>query len=189
MWAVAMKRSKPRHSSLLGAHGFQGHRKRKAFHIINRLKPWAVNWMAFTDKEKICLCFFARWVLRAGVRVADRYNIQCRFPQESTERERKVILERWACALMILMEPCKTSSMPCYPRHSMGMNILGREETVNNFSRRHFQEFIARHMDTNRVIFSVVGNLPGRKWLNWPINIWAKCARDVRASSANRSNF
>lgn len=144
---------------------FKGTRKRKAFHIINRLETVGGELNAFTDKEKIC--FFAslrdEYFERALELLTD-ITFNAVFPKNQLERERKVILEEMS---MFYDDPDGALQDEfdalLYPRHSMGMNILGTEETVNKFSRRHFQEFIARHMDTSRVIVSVVGNLPWAK--------------------------
>jgi predicted Zn-dependent peptidase len=144
---------------------FKGTRKRKAFHIINRLETVGGELNAFTDKEKIC--FFAslrdEYFERALELLTD-ITFNAVFPKNQLERERKVILEEMS---MYFDDPDGALQDEfdalLFPRHSMGMNILGREETVNKFSRKHFQEFINRHMDTNRVIVSVVGNLPWRK--------------------------
>jgi predicted Zn-dependent peptidase len=42
----------------------------------------------------------------------------------------------------------------------MGMNILGKPETVKSFKRKDFLSFFKDHMDTRRIVFSCVGNLP-----------------------------
>jgi predicted Zn-dependent peptidase len=41
----------------------------------------------------------------------------------------------------------------------MGMNILGRPETVKSFKRSDFIKFCRRHIDTTRVVFSCVGDI------------------------------
>jgi predicted Zn-dependent peptidase len=140
---------------------FKGTHKRKAFHIINRLETVGGELNAFTDKEKIC--FFAalrdEYFERALELLAD-ITFNPVFPKNQLERERKVILEEMS---MYFDDPDGALQDEfdalLFPRHSMGMNILGREDTVNNFSRRHFQEFIAKNMDTSRIIFSCVGNV------------------------------
>jgi len=41
----------------------------------------------------------------------------------------------------------------------MGMNILGKEETVKSFRKKDFKTFIKDHLNTNRIVFSCVGNI------------------------------
>jgi predicted Zn-dependent peptidase len=47
-----------------------------------------------------------------------------------------------------------------YKNHPMGMNILGRRETVSSFMRKDFLSFFKDHVDTGRIVFSCVGNIP-----------------------------
>jgi predicted Zn-dependent peptidase len=47
--------------------------------------------------------------------------------------------------------------------HSLGMNTLGRKETVSSFGQQDFKKFIAENLDTNRIVFSVVGNVSFEK--------------------------
>jgi predicted Zn-dependent peptidase len=50
-----------------------------------------------------------------------------------------------------------------FQKHSMRMNILGTQETIRSFSRRHFTEFIDSNLDTTRAVLSVVGNMDSEK--------------------------
>ena len=52
-----------------------------------------------------------------------------------------------------------------FPDHSLGYNILGTEETVSSFSQVDFIQFIQKHMDTSRIVCSVVGNISFKKAL------------------------
>jgi predicted Zn-dependent peptidase len=46
-----------------------------------------------------------------------------------------------------------------YGQHPMGMNILGRPETVKSFRKKDFVTFIKNHMNTEKIVFSIVGNI------------------------------
>jgi predicted Zn-dependent peptidase len=41
----------------------------------------------------------------------------------------------------------------------MGMNILGKPETVNSFTKRDFLSFFKEHLGTDKIAFSCVGNI------------------------------
>src|SRR5690606_19112175 len=43
--------------------------------------------------------------------------------------------------------------------HPMGMNILGKPETVNSFTQRDFLNFFREHLGTDKIVFSCVGNI------------------------------
>jgi len=47
--------------------------------------------------------------------------------------------------------------------HPLGNNILGTSESVESFHRQDFQNFLREHIDTSRIIFSTVGNIPFSK--------------------------
>jgi predicted Zn-dependent peptidase len=144
---------------------FKGTRKRKSFHILNRLESVGGELNAFTDKEKIC--FFAslrdEYFERAVDLLAD-ITFESEFPKNQLEKERGVILEEMS---MYFDDPDGALQDEfdalIYDRHSMGMNILGRTDTIKSFSKKHFQEFIANHLDTRKIVFSVVGNIEWEK--------------------------
>jgi len=140
---------------------FKGTRKRKAFHILNRLESLGGELNAFTDKEKIL--FFAS--LRASyferaVELLTDITFDSIFPERQIERERNVIMEEMA---MYYDDP-EDSLQDEFDRvvfagHPLGMNILGREKTIKSFRRADFQRFVRSHLDTRKIIFSSVGNV------------------------------
>src|SRR5690606_34855052 len=73
---------------------FKGTRKRKAFHIINRLESVGGELNAYTTKEKIC--FYASALSKhfeMAVELLADITFDSVFPEKQIERERKVILE------------------------------------------------------------------------------------------------
>lgn len=144
---------------------FKGTRKRKSFHILNRLESVGGELNAFTDKEKIC--FFAslrdEYFERAVDLLAD-ITFESEFPKNQLEKERGVILEEMS---MYFDDPDGALQDEfdalLFDRHSMGMNILGRADTIKSFDKKHFQEFITNHLDTRKIVFSVVGNIEWEK--------------------------
>lgn len=140
---------------------FKGTRKRKAFHILNRLESLGGELNAYTDKEKIL--FYAS--LRAeyferAVDLLTDITFDSVFPASQIERERNVILEEMS---MYFDDPEDSLQDEfdgvVFAGHSLGMNILGREKTIKSFRRKDFQQFIKEHMDTRKIIFSSVGNV------------------------------
>ena len=140
---------------------FKGTRKRKAFHILNRLESLGGELNAFTDKEKIL--FFASirddYFERAVDLLAD-ITFESVFPSDQIDRERHVILEEMS---MYLDDPegslqDEFDSL-IFKGHPLGMNILGTEKTVQSFRRSDFRSFVKQHIDTRRVVFSVTGNV------------------------------
>lgn len=140
---------------------FKGTRKRKAFHIINRLESLGGELNAFTDKEKILFYSSLRDIYfeRAVELLAD-ITFHSVFPAEQINRERNVILEE-----MAMYHDDPEGSLQdefdklIFGRHPLGMNILGTEKTVRTFRRADFLSFVREHLDTRRMVFSVVGNV------------------------------
>lgn len=144
---------------------FKGTRKRKAFHILNRLESLGGELNAFTDKEKILFYASLRdeYFERAMELLAD-ITFDSIFPEPQIEKERNVILEEMS---MYYDDPEASLQDEfdnvIFAGHPLGMNILGTEKTVKSFKRKDFRHFINEHLDTTRVVFSCVGNVPMEK--------------------------
>jgi predicted Zn-dependent peptidase len=140
---------------------FKGTKKRSALDIIESLDSVGGELNAYTDKEKIV--FYAS-VLNAyferSVDVLSDITFHSVFPEDQIERERGVILEEMA---MYNDDPDDSLQDEfeaiVFKKHSMGMNILGREETVGAFKKKDFKSFYNEHLDTGKIVFSCVGNI------------------------------
>ncbi len=140
---------------------FKGTRKRKAFHILNRLESLGGELNAYTDKEKIL--FYASLrneYFERAVDLLTDITFDSVFPVSQIERERHVILEEMS---MYFDDPEDSLQDEfdgvVFAGHSLGMNILGREKTIKSFKRKDFRQFVKEHMDTRKIIFSSVGNV------------------------------
>ncbi|MDH5608015.1 MAG: insulinase family protein [Cyclobacteriaceae bacterium] len=144
---------------------FKGTKKRKSFHIINRLETLGGELNAYTTKEKIC--FYASVLdnhLDKAVELLADITFHSTFPEKQIEKERMVILEEMAMyrdtpedAIMDEFDELVFSG------HALGTNILGTEETVQTFGQDHFLNFIGRNLNTTKIIFTSVGNYPVKK--------------------------
>jgi len=144
---------------------FKGTRKRKAFHILNRLEALGGELNAFTDKEKILFYASLRdeYVERAVELLTD-ITFDSIFPKNQIEKERNVILEEMS---MYSDDPDDSLQDEfdnvIFGGHALGMNILGTEKTVKSFRRKDFRDFINSNLDTSRIVFSCVGNVTKEK--------------------------
>ncbi len=151
---------------------FKGTRKRKSFQIINSIDSVGGELNAYTDKEKVV--YFASARDQHAERVIDvlaDIAFNSVFPENEIEKERGVILQEMA---MYQDNPDDTLQDEfealLFKGHPMGMNILGRTETVRAFRRKDFIQFFKNHVDTGRVVFSCVGNLPEDTIEKWTRN-------------------
>ena len=140
---------------------FKGTRKRKTLDIISSLDSIGGELNAFTDKEKIAFYASVRTeYFERAVDVLSDITFNSTFPEKELEKERGVILEE-----MSMYKDSPDDSLQdefeavVYRKHPMGMNILGREETIRSFRRKDFVTFFKNHMNTSRIVFSCVGNV------------------------------
>ncbi len=140
---------------------FKGTKKRKAFHILNRLDSVGGELNAYTTKEKVC--FYASVLdkhLENSLELLTDITFHSVFPEKQIEKERGVILEE-----MAMYQDSPEDALQddfdgqVFKNHPLGYNILGTAESVRSFSREDFIRFVRENMDSNRLIFSCVGNI------------------------------
>lgn len=140
---------------------FKGTKRRKALQIINSLDAVGGELNAYTDKEKVVFYASVRdQYFERAVDVLTDITFNSIFPDKQVEKERGVILEEMA---MYLDSPDDSLQdefeSVVYGKHPMGMNILGRPETVKKFKKRDFVNFVKNHLGTDKIVFSCVGNI------------------------------
>lgn len=140
---------------------FKGTKKRTTLDVISSLDSIGGELNAYTDKERIVFYASVRnEYFERAVDVLSDITFSSTFPEKELEKERNVILEE-----MAMYQDSPDDSLQddfeniIYGKHSMGMNILGRPETVKGFRKKDFLEFFKEHLDTSKVIFSCVGNI------------------------------
>lgn len=140
---------------------FKGTKKRKTIDIISSLDSVGGELNAYTDKEKIA--FYAsvrKEYFELAFDVLSDITFHSVFPEKELEKERGVILEE-----MAMYKDSPDDSLQdefeavLYGQHPMGMNILGREETIRSFKKKDFVSFFKNHINTSRIVFSCVGNI------------------------------
>jgi len=144
---------------------FKGTKKRKAFHILNKLDSVGGELNAYTTKEKIC--FYASALDRhveSAFDLLKDITFDSIFPEKQIENERGVILEE-----MSLYSDSPEDAIQdefdriVFGNHPLGKNILGTSESVKSLRRDDFKKFLRENLNTERVVFSVVGNIPEKK--------------------------
>lgn len=144
---------------------FKGTKKRKAFHILNRLDSVGGELNAYTTKEKIC--FYASTLekhMESAFELLQDITFDSVFPEKQIENERGVILEE-----MSLYHDSPEDAIQdefdnvVFKDHPLGKNILGTTSSVKSFHRNDFKEFLKENLNTEGVVFSCVGNVPLKK--------------------------
>lgn len=144
---------------------FKGTRKRKAFHIINRLEAVGGELNAYTTKEKIC--FYASVLdnyFENALELLTDITFDSVFPEKQIEKERGVILEEMAMYHDAPEDAIQDEfDNLVFRGHPLGNNILGTAESVTSFQKQDFQKFISDNINTEQLILSVVGNISLKK--------------------------
>lgn len=144
---------------------FKGTRKRKAYHILNRVDSVGGELNAYTTKEKIC--FYASVLDRHFENALDLLTditFDSIFPEKQIERERNVILEEMSMYYDSPEDAIQDDfDAVVFGEHPLGKNILGTNESIRRFHRADFKHFLQANMNTGKLVFSCVGNLPAKK--------------------------
>ena len=163
---------------------FKGTSKRKAFHIINSLESVGGELNAYTTKEKIC--FHASLLVNffdKAVDILTDITFNSIFPEKEIEKERGVILEEMSMYLDTPEDAINDEfDEVVFKNHALGYNILGTEESVKSFQKSDFEIFIKENLDTSRIIFSSVSNLPFDK----VVKTVERFVKDIPAISCTR---
>lgn len=138
---------------------FKGTKKRKAYHIINRLESLGGELNAYTTKEKIC--FYSSLLsthLDKAVELLTDITFNSIFPEKQIEREKQVILEEMSMYFDSPEDAIQDDfDEIVFTNHALGKNILGTQHTVSNFSQSDFLSFLDRNLNTNRIVLASVG--------------------------------
>lgn len=144
---------------------FKGTKKRKSFHIINRLDSLGGELNAYTTREKIC--FYASVLdnhLDKAVELLADITFNSTFPEREIEKERMVILEEMAMYRDTPEDAIQDDfDEMVFHNHPLGSNILGTIDTVSSFKQNDFKEFLNKNLNTERIILSSVGNYSAKK--------------------------
>jgi predicted Zn-dependent peptidase len=144
---------------------FKGTKKRRSFHILNRLESLGGELNAYTTKEKIC--FHASVLDRhfeKAIELLTDITFDSVFPERQIEKERSVILEEMAMYYDSPEDAIQDEfDNVLFGDHALGNNILGTTESVRSFHKDDFKQFILENLNTERIIFSSVSNLPFSK--------------------------
>lgn len=139
---------------------FKGTRRRRAWHILNRMEAVGGDLNAYTNKEETVVhaAFMREHLARAVELIAD-IVFNSTFPQTEMEREREVIVEeidsyRDNPAELIYDDFENT----LYDGHALGHDILGRERDIRTYTPEDLRAFTRRHYRPERMTFFVMGD-------------------------------
>jgi predicted Zn-dependent peptidase len=147
---------------------FKGTRKRKAFHVLNRLEAVGTELNAYTTKEETCI--YASGLKQDFARSLELIcdiTFNSVFPEKELKKEKDVINEEIQSYLDNPIEMIFDDfESNLFSGHSLGGNILGTSKTVNNFNRDDIFKFQDKFYLTSQMVISVVGGISPRRIQN-----------------------
>ncbi len=144
---------------------FKGSRKRRSYHILNRLEAVGGDINAYTSKEETCLysVFLHQYYERSIELLADMF-FHSTFPANEIEKEKTVIIDEINSykdnpTEMIYEE----FEGLVFKNNPLGRNILGTSDTVQSFSQNDLISFHSRKYTTDNTVIFSVGNIDFKK--------------------------
>ena len=144
---------------------FKGTRKRKAWHILNRMENVGGDLNAYTNKEETVIysAFLTEHFGRALELLAD-IVFHSTFPQNEIEKETEVIIDEIQSyedtPSELIFDDFEDM---IFRNHPLGRNILGRPELLKQFRSGDAVAFTSRFYQPSNMVFFVLGNFNFQK--------------------------
>ena len=160
---------------------FKGTRKRKAWHILNRMENVGGDLNAYTNKEETVIysAFLTEHFGRAFELLTD-IVFHSTFPQREIEKETEVIIDEIQSyednPSELIFDDFEDL---IFRGHPLGRNILGNPVQLKTFGSAAAAAFTARYYRPGNMVFFVQGNLPFSQVVRWAEKLLA----DIPAST------
>ncbi len=144
---------------------FKGTKRRRAWHILNRMETVGGELNAYTTKESTVLyCVFPEQHLARAVELLADLVENSIFPKAELEREMEVVLEEVASYRDSPMDAIFDDFEDMiFPDRAMGHNILGVEDDICDMAGFDCQHYLkTQYVPGNMVFFSVGPGKPQR---------------------------
>ena len=155
---------------LVGEHGlahflehllFKGTKKRKAYHINNRLESVGGELNAYTTKEETVVhaATLSGDFSKAVELIAD-VAFSSVFPEVELQKEKEVIIDEIDSYLDSPAEAIFDDFEEfIFADSPLGRNILGDKNNIRKLTAQHLQDFVSRHYSPDKMVFSSVGRM------------------------------
>ena len=144
---------------------FKGTRKRKAWHILNRMENVGGDLNAYTNKEETVIysAFLTEHFGRALELLAD-IVFHSTFPQNEIEKETEVIIDEIQSyedtPSELIFDDFEDM---IFRNHQLGRNILGRPDLLKKFRSEDAMAFTSRFYQPSNMVFFVLGDFNFQK--------------------------
>ena len=146
---------------------FKGTKKRKAYHIINRLEVVGGEINAYTGKEETCIySSFMKEDFERSLELISDMAFNSVFPEKEVSREKDIIIDEIKSYRDNPSEQIFDDFEELvFKGDPIGRNILGTPPKIKRFTRENIIEFMSRNYCTDQMVFTSVGDLDFQKVL------------------------
>ncbi len=140
---------------------FKGTKRRKGFHILNRIESVGGELNAFTTKEftVIYSTFLKHYYNRSVDLIAD-IAINSVFPEKELEKEKEIIIDEINSYLdnpyELIFDEFEGQ---VFSGHPLSRNILGEPDLIKKFKRDDVLQFISRNYSPGNMVVTSVGKI------------------------------
>ena len=166
---------------------FKGTRKRKAWHILNRMENVGGDLNAYTNKEETVIysAFLVEHFSRAFELLAD-IVFHSTFPGHEIEKETEVIIDEIQSyednPAELIFDDFEDL---IFRGHPLGRNILGRPDLLRTFRSCDAMAFTARYYRPENAVFFVLGDVDFKR----VVRLAEKYVGDIgRVASGNETS-
>jgi len=144
---------------------FKGTRKRKAWHILNRMENVGGELNAYTNKEETVVysAFLSEHFDRAAELLTD-IVFHSVFPPVEVEKETEVIIDEIQSyednPSELIFDEFENM---IFRNHALGHNILGEPDLLKTFRTQNIVDFVSRYYHPSNMVFFVLANLDFKK--------------------------
>lgn len=163
---------------------FKGTRKRKAYHLLNRMESVGGEVDAYTTKEETCVSssFMVEFYERAIELINDIVFFST-FPQREIEKECDVIVDEINTYKDNPSENIFDEfESAMFVNHPLGHNILGTKKSISKFGTNDFLGFVAEKYNTDQMVFCSIGDIDFKRLVRI-------CERHFGQNAANPRRF
>lgn len=148
---------------------FKGTKRRRAWHILNRMENVGGELNAYTNKEETVIysAFLKKDFTRALELLTD-IVFHSTYPQHEIDKERGVILEEIDCyednPAELIFDDFEEI---LFRNHSLGHNILGTPRHIKRFTTASAHSFTERYYHPSNAVLFVYGNISFSRIVTW----------------------
>lgn len=163
---------------------FKGTRRRKGFHILNRIESVGGELNAFTSKEftVIYSTFLKKHYSRSVELIAD-IALNSVFPEKELEKEKEVIIDEINSyrdnPYELIFDEFEGH---LFKGHPLSRNILGEPRSIKKFSRNDVLRFISRNYNAGNMVVASVGSIA-------PEVLFRMCEKEFGGASDKETEF